>query len=257
MSDEVVILKVEKKKNKYLITSSDKEYFFDEDTIIEYGVFKDQVFSKSKFDEILNKRNQNNAFNSSLKLLGRGMKSVKEIEEYLQKKDISQEIIHPTIQRLQSFGYLNDVELAKYLMQHYINSNKGPRYIYQKLSEKRIARSIIEEVLSDYTEKQEEDIIIQLVEKIEPNNRKYPISKQKQLLSDRLTRTGFSSNIVYSIINNTDFKDESDDQLLIDYEKQKRLYASKDIDEYQKKQKIIKSLLNKGYEFHKISSIIE
>jgi regulatory protein len=257
MSDEIVILKLEKKKNKYLLTTSEKEYFFDEDTIIEYGLFKDQVFLKAKFDEILNKRDQNNAFNSSLRLLARGMKSVKEIEDYLQKKNISEDITEATILRLQSFGYLNDVELAKYLLQYYINNNKGPRYISQKLSEKKVARAVTEKVLEDYTEKQEEDIIIKLIDKLEPNNRNYPIAKQKQLLSDRLIRSGFSSNIVYSIINNTEFKDESDDQLLIDYEKQKRLLSNKDIDEYQKKQKIIKSLLNKGYEFHKISAIIE
>ena len=257
MSDEVRILKLTKKKKNYIITTDEKEYIFDEDTIVEFGLFKDKVFSKTQFKEILKKRDANNSFNLALKYLSISIKSQNEVEKYLEKKDINKSIINKTIIRLRQFGYLDDKTYALKLLQYYQSSNKGPQFISKKLYDKKIDRKIIESTMASFTEDIEKAIINKTLAKEANKYKEYPILKQRQVLSDKLIRNGFTPSLVFSIIREYDLIDESHNKLLLDIEKQKRLLANKDLTDSQKKQKIMQSLVSKGYDYHKISSLLE
>lgn len=256
MANEITILKVSKKGKKYLVETSDKEYPFDEDTLLEFGIFKDRVFSKADFEKILSKRDANNAFNNALTYLGIGMKSTAEVKKNLEKRDYHQDIIEETINRLEKLGYLNDLDYGRHILNYY-KTRKGPHFITNKLYEKKVGRNIIEKVLTEYSEEAEAEDIKRLVGRDSSMLSEYPILKQRQLIADKLIRNGFSPHLVYEIVREYELIDESDNKLLVDLHKQQRLLAAKNLTPQQRKQKLIQALMNKGYEYQKISSLIE
>lgn len=256
MENDITIVKLTKKGKKYLVVTSGDNYTFDEDTIIEFGIFKDKVFSKQEFARIVNKGVANQAFNQALIYLGSSLKSIYEVRTYLEKKNYPAEVIETTVSRLIGLGYLNDLQYAKSLFNHY-KTTKGPRFVESKLYEKHVSRNIIEDVLNEYSEAEEANDIRNLIEKAAPKLTEYPLNKQRQLLVGKLIRNGFTANLVYQIVKEYELIDDSDNRLLLDLQKQQRLLARKNLTPQQRKQKLIQSLMSKGYEYQKISSLLE
>lgn len=257
MSEEIRISKLSKKKKNYIVTVDTKEYIFDEDTLVQFGLYQDRIFSKTEFDNILLKRDNNQAFNMALKYLALGMKSISEIIKHLEKKAFDNSIIDDVISRLKQLGYLDDIQYSKNTLQYYQSSKKGPQYIIKKLYEKNISRKVIEEVIQEYTEEREYEIIDGIIQKEQDKHTQYPIKKQRQLISEKLIRNGFTPSIVFSIINEMDLIDNSEEKLKSDYNKILKTSKFNNLSEQDKKQKIITSLINKGYEYQNILSLLE
>ena len=254
MKNYVEILKVTKDKKKFVVLTNNGEYKLDEETIINHLVLKGKTFTDEEFDEIIKTEEKNQLFNKVLNYISYQMRSENEIYTYLKEKDASLEQIETIIEKLKSFGYINDNELASYLLDSTIRSKKGPKVLENKLQEKKIDAKIIQSTIGKYSYDIEIDVVNNLVDTLKNKKSDYPIKKQKQHLYEKLLRDGFSSEIVNSIINSIEFVDNSDDTLEKDIEKLE--YKYRDLDLKTKKVKMINSLLAKGYEYSKISKKI-
>lgn len=248
MKNEITILSVVKKNKKYLVTTTDGEYRFDEDTLLQYQLFKEATFSKEVFSDILTASKRSETFNKALRYLGYGLRSEAEMRTYLRDEVHIDDII----QRLFDLSYLDDQRLAHQLVDYYQRSGKGPLFIHQKCIEKKIALKFINEALKGLDEDMELSMIEADYVKQSSKMQKYPILKQKQYFKDRYMRYGFHPQVVLSWIERTLFIDDSDTMLQYDYDKVVRKQNQTDDHERLKKQKIIASLRKKGYSYDQI-----
>ena len=87
--------------------------------------------------------------------------------------------------------------------------------------------------------------------------KKYPITKQKTKVYSKLISSGFTSEVATSVISKCEFVDESDEELEKDLRKYLRKYFDSELSLKEKKNKIITSLMNKGYNYKNINKIYQ
>lgn len=251
MSKKIQIVNVTKKKNKFIVSTNEKEYTFCEDTIIKYYIFKDKQFTEEEFEEALKAEKENSYLNQALNFISFKTRSIKEIVDYLKSKDASREQSEYVITKLIELGYLDDEIFSKNMLDSIMLNKKGPMVLLEKLKSKGVDEEIIKNTLSLYTIDLEEEILDDLIKSLVKKNNDQPKQKQKQIIYNKLLRDGFTSSLVYRLVDKIEFVDESEATLIKDIEKLKRKYPLKE-----DRNKIVVSLLSKGYEYRKIQEKI-
>jgi regulatory protein len=157
----------------------------------ENGVYTDAQLERLK----------NRAWNSATWHLGRAPQTEHQIRDKLRKKFIPQDIIDATVERLLKAKYLNDYDYAENFIYSKRKYEKlGTSAIRMKLSQKGVARDIIEELLAEVDEEDLRETALLLAEKKmrslmrEPDKQKR-ISKMVSFLAYR----GYNAGIAYDI----------------------------------------------------------
>ena len=256
---KIETIKKARKKGFYDIQTSNGKYCISENLIVEYEILKDREFDEELFNKIIQKNNKEKLLISVYNYISYQMRSTKEVVDYLRKKEASIEDTDNIINKLIEQGYINDEMLSKYILDDVIRNKKGPKYLENKLKLKGIESKIIYECVSKYTSLVEEENIAYLINKLKEKNSDLPIKKQKERIAQKLIRDGFSSNVVFRLINITDFDfnglsklEEDAVKIIKSIENSK--YGS--LSSYEKKNKIVNKLLMKGYEYEDIKNII-
>ena len=260
---EIKIISVEKKprSKKYNIVTSEEDYTISEDMLIKYHIFKDSVFTENEFKKIIEDLTLDEYFNKVLNLLSFSLKSEYEVIQYIKenekktKKRLSLTQIDELINRIKSFGYLNDELLCNHVLDYYYRNKKGPLYIKQKLIEKKVDKQLIDSTIKNYTYEMEKELIEEIISK--ENNNNYTVKKFELNLSNKLIRNGFSNNIVYNLVEKLEVEDNSLELIEKDYNKLLLKISKKDKTDYEKKQLIINGLMQKGYEYQVISKYLK
>ncbi|HHX78275.1 MAG TPA: hypothetical protein GX695_00785 [Acholeplasmataceae bacterium] len=250
----ITIVEVKKNRKKYLVSTLNNDYSFEEDTIIKYGIFKNKEFTKDELENIIRDDQKNKILNIALFYLSFRNRTVFEVYTYLRKKDYSEQLVLSIIDRLKDLEYLNDRSFSLELIDYYIRINKGPKVIIEKLKQKGIDELIINETMVLYDDETVKNVIQTIIEKNINNNIQEPIKKQKQKLYNKLLRDGFSGSVILSMINQFEFIEDYEENLIKEIEKSKKRYSK--YDEKIMKNKIITSLLNKGYEYNVIKKYL-
>lgn len=110
-----------------------------------------EEITKEELDELLSKSGVNFAFDSAIKQISRSIKSESEIRAKLEQKGYTEQDINGAIEKLRSYGYVNDTAYAHAYVSTYGKDRGKLRLVYE-LSAKGIDKSIIEEVLPDTEE---------------------------------------------------------------------------------------------------------
>ena len=259
-SDMVKIknLRIKPKSKKYIIETdyeADNEYVIDEDTIIKYGIFKDKEFEEKEFKKIIKDINVQNLYNKVLNYISYKVRSKKEIYIYINKLNNDNEFnktdINEVIKKLETLGYIDDLLYANTMLDYY-KQTKGKTYIINFLVTNGIDNAIIEEVMARYTYEEECENAYKVACKYVNTIRKYPLVKQQLLLKQKLMLAGFNIDSINACSSKINFVDESMGSLEKDILKQIKKYENKDISNYEKKNKIINSLMQKGYAYKDI-----
>lgn len=261
-SDDVIISSVKKLRNKYVVnvefnkqTKEEidyniKEYTFLSDTIIMFHIFNNQSYSLDEFCEILDKNDYFISFNYALNLLSFKPRSKYELVSKLKEKEIKTQNIALVIDKLESLGYLNDLDFANGFTKAKMQKLKGPKYIESELKLKHIEDEVIKLSLEQYSLKAQWEIVDKIIEKNIDKLYCYPVNKQISKLTSILVSHGFSSNVINDRLRLIDFKCDVSKTLKKDLEKINKKFANKKYDKYtpyQIKQKKLASLLSKGY----------
>lgn len=259
-SKNIIIENIILKNNShtYTVVTNKDEYKMDEDTIVKYGILKNREFDEESFNQILKDILITSFFKKVLNYLRYGLRSENEIVEYLKKNDKEKELnssdVEEIIQRLIDLKYLDNANYAKQMIDYY-KVSKGKNFIINFLNEKRINPRCynIDEL---YLNEEEVEIAKMIAIKYSNQIRKYPLKKQKQLLYTKLQRDGFSSSSINEVLKEHEFIDESLNELNREFIKLTNKYNNKNLEKEIKKQNIIASLMNKGYEYKDIMEII-
>jgi len=256
---KIETIKKARKKGFYDIQTSNGIYCISENLIVEYEILKDREFDEELFNKIIQKNEKEKLLISVYNYISYQMRSTKEVVDYLRKKEASIEDTDNIINKLTEQGYINDEILSKYILDDVIRNKKGPKYLETKLKLKGVESKIIYDCVSKYTSLVEEENIAYLINKLKEKNSDLPIKKQKERIAQKLIRDGFSSSVVFRLINITDFDfnglsklEEDAVKIIKSIENSKYRFLSS----YEKKNKIVNKLLMKGYEYEDIKNII-
>ena len=204
-------MKIEKyeftKKNNYNIYLSNGEVI----TLNERVITKNELLLKKEIDnELYDKLMHDNkvceAFDGGVKYISIRLRSIKEMNDYLLKKEYPSDIVNEAIQSLISNDYLDDDRFTKaYIKDKMAFTSKGDYKIRMELSSLGIDNSIIDNNILTI----DNDILInkmkKIIDKDIKSNKKYNGSELRNKIYNHLINQGYSKEKVINVINTYDF----------------------------------------------------
>ena len=251
------ILKFKKTTNgKYKITlDNNTTISLYEDVIINNNLLLTKTIEEDELDDLLRQNNDIYVYSISLNYISVRQRSVKEISEYLNRKDISKNLIDETIDKLIKKGYLNDFDFAKaYINDKLLLTNKGPHKIKNELVKYGISNEIIDEVIEDIDNDMIKEKLSNLMEK-QIKLKKGSSNGVKTKLVNYFINLGYDRKMILDELSNYKLKSDLT-KLKKEYDKLYSKYKDKYSDS-ELSYIINNKLLSKGYTMDDINEIIE
>ena len=252
------ITKLEKKKKLYLMElDSQQKYYITEDTIVRFMLSRDKIITQQEFDKIQAFAQFSYGKNLALYHLSFKARTEKEVIKYLKKYDIDENIISQVIANLKEDKWINDSQYAYAIINaNQLSGDKGPYVLTQKLAQKGISKSIIENILKevDFSEVSQR-VANKLLKKYEG---KLPTRALQDKIMQNLTNKGFSyADAKWAFEQLDSHVDSETTQELIfrELDKQYPKYTRK-YEGYELKQRLTQVLARKGYDFSDIASAL-
>ena len=252
------ITKLEKKKRLYLMELDHQQTsYITEDTIVRFMLSRDKVISKEELTEIQDFAQFSYGKNLALYHLSFKARTEKEVREYLKKYDIEDTIANQVIANLKDENWINDRQYTYAIINaNQLSGDKGPYLLSQKLAQKGVPKSTIENVLKDFDFT---EVAQRVAEKLlKKYTGKLPARALQEKIIQNLTNKGFSYSDAKSAFDNLDSQvDQETTQELIfkELDKQYTKYARK-YESYELKQRLTQVLARKGYDFSDIASAL-
>ena len=252
------ITKLEKKKRLYLLElDNDQKLYITEDTIVKYFLSKDKEISEEELREIKEFAQYSYGKNLALYHLSFKARTTKEVRDYLIKYEIDSEIIDKVVHHLTEEKWVDDRQYARNVIEaNLLSGDKGPVLLEQKLQQKGILKSIIQEILTnyDFTE-----VIDRTTKKLlKKYQGKYPLKAIETKIIQGLIAKGFTysqAKIAFQNLKVEADEETTNELILKDLEKQYRKYSKK-YEGYELQQRLTQSLARKGYDYTDIKSAI-
>lgn len=252
------ITKLEKKKKLYLMElDSQQKYYVTEDTIVRFMLSRDKIITQQEFDKIQAFAQFSYGKNLALYHLSFKARTEKEVIEYLKKYDIDENIISQVIANLKEDKWINDSQYAYAIINaNQLSGDKGPYVLTQKLAQKGISKSIIENILKevDFSEVSQR-VANKLLKKYEG---KLPTRALQDKIMQNLTNKGFSyadAKWAFEQLDSQVDEDTTQELIFKELDKQYTKYARK-YEGYELKQRLTQVLARKGYDFSDIASAL-
>lgn len=252
------ITKIEKKKRLYLLELDETEkLYITEDTIVHFMLSKGMNITEQELKEIQEYAQFSYGKNLALYHLSFKQRTVKEVNDYLRKHDMEEETIVHVIDNLKKDNWLDDAKYAHAVINaNLLSGDKGAYALKQKLIQKGIAASIIDDELHqhDFTNLAE-TVAQKLLKKYQG---KLPEKALHDKILQQLINKGFSYEEAKVAYQNLTIEDDDGNQqelLYKELDKQYRKYSKK-YDGYDLKQRLTQALARKGYDFSDIASAL-
>ena len=228
--------------------------YITEDTIVRFMLSRDKVISKEELTEIQDFAQFSYGKNLALYHLSFKARTEKEVREYLKKYDIEDTIANQVIANLKDENWINDRQYTYAIINaNQLSGDKGPYLLSQKLAQKGVPKSTIENVLKDFDFT---EVAQRVAEKLlKKYTGKLPARALQEKIIQNLTNKGFSYSDAKSAFDDLDSQvDQETTQELIfkELDKQYAKYARK-YKGYELKQRLTQVLARKGYDFSDIA----
>ncbi len=158
-----------------------------------------KVDSDDEPKEINPEKARPKTFDRAVNLLTYKARSIKELRERLLEKDwTNKEIVEEVIEKLKSYGYLNDETFAKNFATAKLREKPiGKRVLRQKLSLKKLDKETIDAIIDQtFEETDESEIIERAIAKRLRIKGKPETREDTKKFFDYLLRQGFSFDLV-------------------------------------------------------------
>ena len=169
--------------------------------VVQYDLYEGAEITEQDIDQILHQAEKIKIMNRAFKILHYRQRSVKEMRNRLLQIGYDDLLVDEVISDLIADNTLDDERFAKAFVNDYTRIKpKGDRYIINELSKKGIARETILHLLDNRDEQQ---LIKEYIDK-KARNLNVRDPKDRQKLLRRLLNRGFTSRLVYEIIEEKD-----------------------------------------------------
>ncbi len=146
----ITSLEIQKRNKKRVSVYIDEDYAFSVSLDEGAKLRKGQVVSEAELAALTNEAAITVATDSAARLLAIRPRSAHEVRQNLAKKEISQPVIDAALERLTSFGYIDDRAFADMWVRNRLAFKPtSPRALRFELRQKGIANNTIDEVLGD------------------------------------------------------------------------------------------------------------
>ena len=243
------INKFTKSKNgMYIVTLEDNSKVkIHEDLILKHNLLITKSLSDKEKEEIYEENKTYEIYEVATTYINKKLRSVRELENYLKKKEYSSDSIDNVIELLSKNGFLNDTIYAKSLVHdRIVLTMDGPNKIRKELFDNNIPIDQIEEVMLDYDNNLEIERIEKLVDKQIKLNKNKGSNLLKKKIQMYLLNLGYNIDLINRVINSkkltddTLYKKEYDKE----YNKLSKKYSGKEL-EYKLKQR----MYQKGFSY--------
>lgn len=251
------------KRNRYrlIITNNDIEekHIVSENIIIKYNLLTPRELSKYEYKAITSIKIEDILYEKALVFIDFKMRTISEVKKRLRKEVEDEDLINKVIKRLKNDKYLND----DFYVLTYVNEKLeydlvGPGHIKEKLILKGVHFDLIDQHLIKYTEKYQYDKLDQLIKNETKYKIKKPYKKAYLSIKRKLITKGFSLNIIESalISHNEEIRQVIDEEPLL-MKELNTLTKKYDLSKYEDKNKVIKALLSKGFDYELIKKTVK
>ena len=195
------------KKNKYNVYLSNGEVItLDERTITENELLLKKEIDRELYDKVIRESKIYELMDIAIKYISVRLRSIKEIKEYLKKKDGEEDLIDTAVTKLIKLGYLDDDRFAKAFIKDKLNfTSMGDYKIKMELERLGVSYEIIENNISLIDESILEEKIKKQIEKDIRTNKKHTGQMLKNKIYTHLVSSGFSKEKVIRVLNNYNF----------------------------------------------------
>lgn len=192
----------------YKILLEEKEFIIHEDLILKYNLLLTKEVTDENIEELGRENRKYEVYEIALNELKKRLRSKKELEEILTKKEIPLPTIKDCINKLINQGYLNDEIYAEsYVHDKILLTSDGPLKIEKELSRNDIEQDTIRKAILQYTDEIEEEKITKIINKHLKSNKKSKTAFQIKMKQHLITTLGYHSYLVDSLLSNIDIDD--------------------------------------------------
>ncbi len=164
------------KSEKYkLFLNEEFAFFVSLECIYKNSLKQGQEHNEEFLKQIKFESDNYFAFNMALNLMTTALKTKSQLDQYLYKKGFDKQVRTNTIEKIESYGYVNDKDYAERYVES-VKNQKGINLIKQQLFAKGVSKQIIDEVLKEFSQ---EDELETLAKKFLRNKDKDDSTKQK------------------------------------------------------------------------------
>lgn len=191
------IKKQVKRSDRYSIYADGKYSFsLSEHELLSSGIKIGQEYEGTELENLQRKIVLDKAYDSTLNLIARRVRSVWEIRDYLKRKDYDEQVIEEILNMLSNKNYINDEKFAEaWVRDRRLFKSTSKRRLQQELRQKRVSDEIIQKVLNE-DETDEVDVLKVLIEKKRSQTR----YQDDQKLIQYLLRQGFNYSEIKDLI---------------------------------------------------------
>lgn len=196
------IVKYEKKgNNNYLVYFDNNEKIkLNEDIILKYKLLYKKDIDEFLLTEIIQENNNYDIYDKCVNYISVRLRSINEMKEYMQRKNIDPTLITTTIDRLLKNKLLNDEIFAKAFIKDKLNfTTMGPYRIEQELKKHHIDNATISKNMSQIDEKLIEEKIEKQVTKLIKSHKSKPNLRNK--IYTNLMNLGYPTGLVLTSLS--------------------------------------------------------
>ena len=124
------------------------------ETVISHRLKAGTVISEEELSRLQLESEKLTALDKALTFITASMKTEKDIRAYLKKKGYLQDVSDYVIEKMRSYGYLDDGAYARAYIEH-AGKKKGARLIQMELRQKGVPDEAIEEALQGFSGEEE------------------------------------------------------------------------------------------------------
>jgi regulatory protein len=234
-------------KNKYRVYFNNTDLVLYEDIILKYELLLKSDIDEELIDEIIEDNRNYEVYDMALSYIEVKMRTRKELFKYLTNKGFSPSLVNETLDKIDKLGLLDNKAYIRAYINDKVNlSNDGPYKIKSSLMD----LDFNENDIDDYLWTIDNNIWSEKLDKL--INKKKTIMKSKSYymfinkMKNDLYNMGYDKEMIDDKLSHIEYESNA---LEKDLEKAKKKYISD-------KNKIISSLLRKGYSYEEINSKI-
>ena len=144
-------------------------------------------------------------YNFALRYLALRPRSIKEVQDYLRRKDFKEDDINSVIVKLSKNNYLNDQDFALLWVQNRMRLNpKSITILRAELLKKGISKDIASSVLSTISQTDQLESVIKIIQSKAHQSR----YQQKQKMIEYLARKGYNYGLIKEALDSVSFYQE-------------------------------------------------
>lgn len=215
--------KINKNQYKLFFDNNDNITLFDE-IILKYKLLFLKEIDVNTYKKIIEDNNNYKSYDLALNYISKKLRCENEVVDYLKKKNINNDNITKTVNKLKENGFLNEIDYIKAYSNDKFNlTSYGPEKIKKELKKLNLNSELIENTINF----SENDIIFKLeklIDKKIKQSKGYSGNVLKKRIEVYFYNLGYSKKHINYILDKKDFNDEGEyqkeyDKLLKKYEK--------------------------------------